>query len=199
MEEHDEIITEGPVDRSLLWFQQFNRSHGIWKNIGERPLDCKPVVVRRSEAHLKKLKPSEELVANLIRQAGFGCLLDMPFISMDLALVTALLECWRPETHTFHFLTGEWTVTLQDVEVLLEVPVDGELVVGTILKKLEWNGLCESLLGAVPDQTKKRNKGWWHDNFHNPDLAAHVLGAYRHFFTCINRMRYACSSANTYF
>ncbi|KAG5524036.1 hypothetical protein RHGRI_030894 [Rhododendron griersonianum] len=126
---------------------------------GNRPLDCKPVVVRRSEAHLKKLKPPEELVAQCIRQAGFGGLLDKPFISIDLALVTALLERWRPETHTFHFLTGEWTVTLQDVEVLLGVPVDGEPVVGTILKKKDWNGLCERLLGAVPNETRKEIKG----------------------------------------
>ncbi|KAG5528432.1 hypothetical protein RHGRI_029194 [Rhododendron griersonianum] len=192
MEEHEEIITEGPVNRSLLRFQEFHRSHAIWKNNGERPLDCKPIVVRRSEAQLKKLKAPEELVAQYIRQAGSGVLLDMPFISIDLALVTALLERWRPETHMFHFLTGEWTVTLQDVKVLLRVPVDGEPVVGTILKKKDWNGLCERLLGTVPDQTTKEIKGgkisltWlqarWHDNFHNPDLAAHVLGAYRHFF-----------------
>ncbi|KAI8542719.1 hypothetical protein RHMOL_Rhmol08G0161000 [Rhododendron molle] len=159
MEEHEEIITEGPVDRSLLRFQEFHHSHAIWKNNGERPLDCKPIVVQRSEARLKKLKPPEELVAQYIRQAGFGGLLDMPFISIDLALVTALLERWRLETHTFHFLTGEWTVTLQDVEVLLGVPVDGEPVVGTILKKKEWNGLCERLLGAVLDQTRKEIKG----------------------------------------
>ncbi|KAG5516580.1 hypothetical protein RHGRI_037334 [Rhododendron griersonianum] len=171
MEEHEEIITEGPGDRSLLRFQEFHRSHAIWKNNGDRPLDCKPVVVRRSEANLKKLKPPEELVAQCIRQAGFGGLLDMPFISIDLALVTALLERWRPETHTFHFLTGEWTVTLQDVEVLLGL--------------WAWERfpyLAPGLLGKRFRPTGSPLGARWHDNFHNPDLAAHVLGAYRHFF-----------------
>ncbi|KAI8573118.1 hypothetical protein RHMOL_Rhmol01G0253600 [Rhododendron molle] len=45
---------------------------------------------------------------------------------------------------------------MQDVEVLLGVLVDGELIVGTIPTKGEWNGLCERLLGAIPDRKKKK-------------------------------------------
>src|SRR5204862_296309 len=36
----------------------------------------------------------------------------------DRSLLTALVDRWRPETHTFHLPFGEMTVTLQDVAML---------------------------------------------------------------------------------
>ncbi|XP_027927469.1 protein MAIN-LIKE 1-like [Vigna unguiculata] len=44
--------------------------------------------------------------------------------------MTSLLERWRTETHTFHFPHGETTVTLEDVAVLLGLPIDGDVVTG---------------------------------------------------------------------
>ena len=43
----------------------------------------------------------------------------------DRALLTALVDRWRPETHTFHLPCGEMTPTLQDVSFLLGLPCAG--------------------------------------------------------------------------
>uniref|UniRef100_I1NW18 PI-PLC Y-box domain-containing protein n=1 Tax=Oryza glaberrima TaxID=4538 RepID=I1NW18_ORYGL len=50
---------------------------------------------------------------------------------LDKALITALVERWRPETHSFHLASGEMAVTLQDVAMLLALPIDGRPVCST--------------------------------------------------------------------
>ncbi|KAL8496592.1 hypothetical protein ACS0TY_020328 [Phlomoides rotata] len=45
---------------------------------------------------------------------------------MDCHHITALVERWRLETHTFHFPIGEATVTLQDVAIIWGLHIDGD-------------------------------------------------------------------------
>jgi hypothetical protein len=48
---------------------------------------------------------------------------------MDEALLIDLVDRWRPETHTFHLLFGEMTVTLKDVVMLTGLSIRGRPVV----------------------------------------------------------------------
>ena len=69
-------------------------------------------------------------IARYITEAGFNGLFIIPNLEVDHVLITTLVECWRLETHTFHLLHGEMGITLQDIEVMLGVPINGLPVTG---------------------------------------------------------------------
>ena len=87
-------------------------------------------------------------IAHYVAEAGLEGLFKVPNMELDHALITALVERWRPETHTFHLPHGEMAITLQDIEVMLGVPVDGLPVTGGV--RLDWPVLCRELLGHRP-------------------------------------------------
>ncbi|KAF1882120.1 hypothetical protein Lal_00038764 [Lupinus albus] len=92
----------------------------------------------------------EEPVLQVIRNTAFGRILDIGRAEINNHLVTALVERWRPETHTFHLPIGECTVTLEDVAYQLGLPIDGNIVTGPT--NMDWNVVCHNLLGAVPNE-----------------------------------------------
>jgi hypothetical protein len=51
---------------------------------------------------------------------------------MDATTLMTLMDRWRPETHTIHLLSGEIMVTLQDVALILGLPIDGTPVCGMV-------------------------------------------------------------------
>ena len=79
---------------------------------------------------------------------GLTGLFKVPDMEVDHALITALVERWRLETHTFHLPHGEMDITLQDIEVMLGIPMDGLPVTGRT--DLKWNKVCRDLLGHEP-------------------------------------------------
>ncbi|CAI0560287.1 unnamed protein product [Linum tenue] len=47
---------------------------------------------------------------------------------LDMALLSALVERWQPDTNTFHMPFGEISILLHDVHHILRIPVDGQLM-----------------------------------------------------------------------
>ena len=92
--------------------------------------------------------PPEEIIP-LLQISGLYPIMKLAQLKVNGALVNAFIERWRPETHTFHLKCGEATITLQDVSVLLGIPVDGRPLIGNT--NIDWFELFHELLGVMPD------------------------------------------------
>ncbi|XP_050281394.1 serine/threonine-protein phosphatase 7 long form homolog [Quercus robur] len=134
----------GPIDTSVLTLQPNHRSEAIWNGQDPGSLKCRA----RSEEFSNREPMVDDRVIDIIKALGLEGLLRTLGREIDHGLITALVERWRPETHTFHMPHGEVTITLQDVEVLLGLPVDGDAITGSTQKI--WETVCDEYLGFRP-------------------------------------------------
>ncbi|XP_016207538.1 serine/threonine-protein phosphatase 7 long form homolog [Arachis ipaensis] len=97
-------------------------------SIGDEPTRCIYSVRRQQNM------PLHDRIIPYLERAGLYHLarLNSEWFWLDEPLVSAFVERWRPETHTFHLPFRECTVTLQDVAFQLGLPVDGEAVSGCL-------------------------------------------------------------------
>uniref|UniRef100_M0ZJ12 Serine/threonine-protein phosphatase 7 long form homolog n=1 Tax=Solanum tuberosum TaxID=4113 RepID=M0ZJ12_SOLTU len=143
-------LDPGPLEPSVLTQQLTHRSRDIWDGNVNMILNT-----RRCDGKfwdLVKKYPIHPRVLEVIELSGLYGIYRSNRPSIDRSLITSLVERWRPETHTFHFRTGEATITLQDVEVLYGLPVNGDPVLGdeSIRTIGDWQNICQRLLGFIP-------------------------------------------------
>lgn len=72
--------------------------------------------------------------------------------TMDIPALTALVDRWRSETHTFHLSCGELTVTLMGVAMILGLPID-EAAVCEWVQPQGWHDQAEDLIGLRPPES----------------------------------------------
>ncbi|KAK4709872.1 hypothetical protein R3W88_004385 [Solanum pinnatisectum] len=143
-------LDPGPLEPSVLTQQHTHRSQDIWDGSVNMILNT-----RRCDGKLwdlVKKYPIHPRVLEVIELSGLYGVYRSNRPIIDRSLITSLVERWRPETHTFHFRTGEATITLQDVEVLYGLPVNGDPILGDELMRTigDWQNICQRLLGFIP-------------------------------------------------
>ena len=89
------------------------------------------------EFQKRRLLVVDDRVLDIVKRVGLGGLYRTSCIEIDHNLITA-----------FHLPHCETTITLQDVDVILGIPIDGEAIVGTT--DLKWAAECWSMLGINP-------------------------------------------------
>ncbi|RYR28644.1 hypothetical protein Ahy_B01g052781 isoform D [Arachis hypogaea] len=122
--------------------------------------------------------PLHDRIIPYLETAGLYHLarLNSQWFWVDESLLSAFIERWRPETHTFHMPFGECTITLQDVAYQLGLPIDDAPVSGCLT---EFENLMEhgrpawvwfrELFGELPPQSKIKQMTvcytWFHERF----------------------------------
>ncbi|TYK03303.1 serine/threonine-protein phosphatase 7 long form-like protein isoform X1 [Cucumis melo var. makuwa] len=169
------IMDPGPVDDSHLYLQATHRSQSIWDTSSTVILSC-----RRREAASQRTIPFDQRIAPYLEAAGFLGVSQVGFMQLDWHLITALVERWRPETHTFHMPCGECTITLQDVAVQLGLPVDGEPLTGSL--RYNWMLICNDYLGVVPPDMKGQRLSlpWLAEQFEELPPDADIVSVQRY-------------------
>ncbi|KAK1369701.1 hypothetical protein POM88_035793 [Heracleum sosnowskyi] len=142
-----EAVDPGPRDPSLLHLQATHRSQAVWRVGGG---DSQRF--RRRNPNQSSLPALNHRMIPLLQSTGFYGVSRVSSLQLDWGLLSALVERWRPETHTFHFPMGECTVTLQDVAVILGLPIDGNPVMcdASPAPNMSWADTAGSIFGFVP-------------------------------------------------
>ncbi|XP_070005866.1 serine/threonine-protein phosphatase 7 long form homolog [Nicotiana sylvestris] len=119
-------VHPGPAEDQLLVLPGDHRSSFVW----EGHLSDQPLCARRP-GDLWDFMAQHHFHARVVARlqaTGFYMIFWIGRMQLDSSLITALVERWRPETHTFHLPTREATITLEDVQVLYGLRVDGRAV-----------------------------------------------------------------------
>ena len=119
--------------------------------------------------------------AGLLPLARVVCVV---LLVMDAPLLTAFVDRWRPETHSFHLPCGEVSITLQDVAMILGLPLEGNAVTGMIQSD-GWRDMVQAQVGIRPPEppegvkdrkTSGVSSAWLKENFnHCPQGAPQEL------------------------
>ncbi|XP_057450619.1 serine/threonine-protein phosphatase 7 long form homolog [Lotus japonicus] len=160
------VLTLGPKNPTLLVKQNKHVSGYVWNQTSKKVLK-----LRLPHIPLDGVPPQIE---QYVRLAGFYEVALCGSLKQDKVLISALVERWRPETHTFHMPFGECTITLQDVAVQLGLNIDGQPVTGVTW--CDWSDLVTRALGVTPPRRAIRgsclNMRWLNQCFDFQNLGA---------------------------
>ena len=130
-----------------------------------------PWVFRTKRYKIPELHP---LIKPYLCDASLLHASQIPDFEYDRVLISAFVQRWYLETHTFHLSYRECTITLQDVAFQLGLHIDGDPVRGCMSSWKHFEGndilsLCNELLGVVPGPEHAMSTLWI------------AIGLWRHF------------------
>lgn len=132
-----------PKDASILHLQAAHRSSIVWDVGGDDNQRS-----RHRDPNNLKFPPLHPRMVPILQALRFDGVSRLSRIQIDWSLITALIERWRSETHTFHLPFGECMISLKDVNILLGLRIDGPAVTSFTAVDRGWDNYIEHVLGV---------------------------------------------------
>ncbi|XP_042067168.1 serine/threonine-protein phosphatase 7 long form homolog [Salvia splendens] len=145
-----------PEDPSVLYLHKKHISNELLKDGTTQVFK-----VRRTESKTWDVDIHEN-VRYWLDAFGFKGVMDCgKSMKVDNELITALIERWRLETHTFHLPIEEATVTLEDMQAIWGLRADGCFFTGRdhYVGYPDWPSKWRDLLGWIPDTSTETKQG----------------------------------------
>jgi hypothetical protein len=117
----------------------------------------------------------DERYESFIRCVGFlplARLLDCGLSLMDASALTAPMDQWCLETHTFHLPSSEIMVMLQDIAMILGLPIDGTLICG-MMSSAGWRESVRQAIDLQPPNVPGDQKDKKTTSIHSRWLTTH--------------------------
>ncbi|XP_058734877.1 protein MAIN-LIKE 1-like [Vicia villosa] len=105
--------------------------------------------------HTRKIfslfKPTAGWFNDAVRGSGLSGLCMTCYTTISHGMQGAFVERWHNETSSFHLPVGEMTITLDDVQCLLHLPIRGPLLTHSRIQRVEASQWMALYLGMEPE------------------------------------------------
>ncbi|GAU48517.1 hypothetical protein TSUD_242950 [Trifolium subterraneum] len=115
----------------------------------DRYLCC--VASTKKVINLQKPHPDVAWFGGPVIASGLEPLVRTNFNVLDCGILWSFAERWHPETSTFHLPLGEMGITLDDVQCLLHLPIEGKFLNHRKMTRKEGAEMVSSFLGVDED------------------------------------------------
>ncbi|XP_028112686.1 protein MAIN-LIKE 1-like [Camellia sinensis] len=142
----------GPYDPSILKSFHCHIAAKIWHNDEREILKCLNHGFKVGEWSFNLEDNEQSKFHGLIKDSGLISLVSCSYKFVNKVVVLAFVERWQPETNTFHLPFGEMSPTLDDVSVILGIPVIGKSVSCKKLSNVDAANLLVEAFGVTIDE-----------------------------------------------
>ncbi|GAU50897.1 hypothetical protein TSUD_387230 [Trifolium subterraneum] len=144
----EESYPGGPRDLSLLKNYHKHRAIPIWDAQHNDPILNKSLrCIVSANKVIKIQKPTQDWFWEYIIASGLEPLVRSNFNVLDYGVLWAFAERWHPETSTFHLPIGEMDITLDDVQCLLHISIQGKFLNHVKISRPDGAQMLSSYLG----------------------------------------------------
>ncbi|KAH1113724.1 hypothetical protein J1N35_007102, partial [Gossypium stocksii] len=144
-----------------LFCKRVSHYGSFWDHFEDvkEPLGCVKKVAKFLGVPFTPKEENKEIVEQMVKLCSFESISNQDVNKLD-------KKNQQSSISNSNFFGKECTITLEDVQLQLGLPVDGSALTGFV-QSADWGAVCYDLFGAIPDNIYggRIEMGWLRDTF----------------------------------